>query len=243
MNAPPKSLVFVGDVHLDAGDPALPDFLSFLDGLATCCERLVLMGDLFNLWLGDPAVEQAHHTAVVRRLERLRDGGLVVRYLEGNRDYRIADGYTGRAFDDAGIRGIEERYGGKRLFAVHGDLVNRADRQYRAWRAFSRSSLVWALSGLLPRRARAGLAARLERRMRRSNLAFKRSFPESDVRDYAAGPLSRGFDAVVLGHFHLERQLEVPPVGRVFVLPEWKESRRHLEVTADGVVRFADSSY
>ena len=54
-----------------------------------------------------------------------------------------------------------------------------------------------------------------------------------------------GHDVVVLGHFHEEHRLEaVPPSppGRVFVLPEWKTSRRHLRVTADGDVAIVDSS-
>lgn len=236
-------LAFVGDVHLDLDDPALPDFLAFLDGLAGRCERLVLMGDMFNLWLGDAEVEQAHHKAVVARLTELRRHGLVVRYLEGNRDYRVAQAYAGTAFDDAGIDSIEERQGGTRIFAVHGDLVNHADRQYRTWRAFSRSRAVWTLSSLVPRSARARVALRLERRMRRTNLDFKRSFPETVIRDYAAGPLARGFDAVVLGHFHVEREMIVEPAGRIFVLPEWRQSRRHLEVSADGAPAFVDSRY
>ena len=73
--------------------------------------------------------------------------------------------------------------------------------------------------------------------MRRSNARFKAVFPEDVVRCYAAGFLARGHDAVVLGHFHVERQLD----GRVFVLPEWKASRRHLRVLPGGEIGFVHS--
>ena len=73
--------------------------------------------------------------------------------------------------------------------------------------------------------------------MRRSNARFKAAFPEAVVRRYAEGFLRQGHDAVVLGHFHVERALD----GRIFVLPEWKESRRHLRVSPDGEIGFADS--
>ena len=71
-------LVFVGDVHLDRGDPDLPAFLAFLEGLVPTTARLVLMGDLFNLWIGREELEQAHQRAVVDLLVSMRRRGIVV---------------------------------------------------------------------------------------------------------------------------------------------------------------------
>lgn len=88
------------------------------------------------------------------------------------------------------------------------------------------------------------MAEALESRMRASNPAFKGWFPEQAVRDYAASFLARGHDALVLGHFHVERDLKAlppSPPGRILVLPEWKGSRRHLRVTPEGDIRFVDS--
>jgi len=238
------NLVFIGDVHLDRGDPSLADFLAFLGGLTQSASRVVLLGDLFNLWLGRPELEQPHHRAVAERLEQLRRAGVVVRYVEGNRDYRIGDRYTGTALDEVSDAGIVESFGGHRVFAVHGDLANVEDRQYRLWRRFSRSTPVWRLFNLLPERLRSRFAERLESSLRATNLDFKRSFPEQRVREYAARYLGSGHDLVVLGHFHVEQDLRVEAAGatgRVLVLPEWRSSRRHLELTPDGEVAFVDS--
>ncbi|HKQ60774.1 MAG TPA: UDP-2,3-diacylglucosamine diphosphatase [Candidatus Polarisedimenticolaceae bacterium] len=236
-----RTLAFVGDVHLEAGDPALPEFLALLERLRSSAARLVLMGDLFDLWIGRAELEGPHHRAVAAKLAELRAAGVVVRYLEGNRDYRVAARHAGAAFDDAGSQGISEAWGGRRLFAVHGDLVNRADRQYRTWRRVSRAAPVWGAFHRLPARWRLALVRRLERRLRSTNLGFKRRFPEDAVRAFAAGPLAHGYDAVVLGHFHVEREL-VAGAGRIFVLPEWKGSRRHLEVGADGTLAFVNAA-
>jgi hypothetical protein len=62
--------------------------------------------------------------------------------------------------------------------------------------------------------------------------------------DYASRFLEAGCDMVVLGHFHIEKDLLVGsprPSGRIIVLPEWRSSRRHLEVDAGGAVTFVDS--
>jgi UDP-2,3-diacylglucosamine pyrophosphatase LpxH len=79
--------------------------------------------------------------------------------------------------------------------------------------------------------------------MRSTNADMKREFPETLILDYAAPYLTTATAAVVLGHFHLEKELRTDPTqgAKVFVLPEWKGSRRHLRVTADGDMRFEDS--
>ncbi len=239
-----RGLVFIGDVHLDRDDPALGDFLDFLERLRHGTSGIVLMGDLFNLWLGRRDLEQPHQRRVVEKLHSLRESGIGVRYVEGNRDYRIGPAYAGWALDAATDRGVSEQAGGVRLFAIHGDLANREDRQYRAWRRISRSAPFWWAFNLLPRGRRLRVAEGLETRMRATNVEHKRAFPEREVRDYAARFLALGHDGVVLGHFHEEHALEArppSPPGRIFVLPEWKGSRRHLRVGPDGSIGFVDS--
>jgi UDP-2,3-diacylglucosamine hydrolase len=232
--------VFVGDVHLDRDDPDLGAFVAYLEGLGRTASRVVLMGDLFNLWIGDAGLEQEHHRTIVRCLRDLRKDGVEVHYLEGNRDYRIARAHAGGAFDTVHAEGLREDWGGRRIWASHGDLVNRHDVQYRSWRRLSRSAPMGWLLSMVPERRRFALAESLERRMRGTNLSMKRAFPEALVREFAAPFLADGADAVVLGHFHAEHELSAGPGGtqRIFVLPEWKGTRRHLRVSAAGGMAF-----
>lgn len=238
------NLIFIGDVHLEQGDPHLAPFLAFLGQAGRTSRRIVLMGDLFNLWIGRRELEQPHQTAVLKKLAELRAGGVVVRYLEGNRDYRIASCYAGRVLDDSTENRILERFGGLRLLAVHGDLANPHDRKYRTWRRFSRSKIVWLVFNLLPRARRLQFARRLETRLRCTNPEFKREFPEAVVRAYATSVLGPKDDALVLGHFHIEKDLASAGArsrARILVLPEWKSSRRHLRVDPAGDIAFVDS--
>jgi UDP-2,3-diacylglucosamine hydrolase len=231
------NLVYIGDVHLDQGQPEVGQFLQFLEDLVPTTSRIVLMGDLFNLWLGRPEMEREHHKAVTQTFRELRRRGVVVRYVEGNRDYRIGALHTGDALDDCSNRELVDYFGGHSILAVHGDMVNSADRLYRTWRAFSRSALIWKLFNLVPRGSRSRLADHLTRRLSGTNLAYKAAFPEAEIREYAQHYLDAGHDIIVMGHFHVERLLTMGAAGqagRVFVLPEWKGSRRHLEIRPDG---------
>ncbi len=238
-------LVFIGDAHLEEGDPALDDFLALLQSLSASAGRVVFAGDLFQLWIGHPDLERPHHRAVLGRLAELKHGGVSLCYLEGNRDYGIGPCYQGRVLDDVSSAGVEERFGGHRIWAIHGDLANRADRRYRLWRRVSRSRAAWWLFHRLPARRRQRLAAGAELRLRRSNAAFKGRFPEREVSDYARTFLGAGRDVVVLGHFHVEKDLRLGPPGpsgRLIVLPEWKPTRRHLRVRPGGEIGFVDSA-
>lgn len=236
-------LLFIGDVHLERADADLADFVAFLDGVARTATTVVLMGDLFNLWIGDRALEQPHQSAVIECLARLRAAGCTVRYVEGNRDYRVGATYVGSALDDSGDEGLLERRGERRLRAIHGDLTNPDDRQYRLWRRVSRSAPFWMLFRALPAPARLRLAESIERRMRSSNVAFKAAFPEAEIRAYADRLLQPDESDLVLGHFHIERELALDADARrrVWVLPDWKSSRRHLRVALDGGIGFVDS--
>ncbi|HJQ97720.1 MAG TPA: UDP-2,3-diacylglucosamine diphosphatase [Candidatus Polarisedimenticolaceae bacterium] len=231
-----SDLVFVGDVHLDRGDPDLAPFIAYLAALGETSGRIVLMGDLFNLWLADPRLEQDHHRVVIEELRRLRRSGVEVHYLEGNRDYRVGRAHLGTTFDAVSDEGLVEEWAGRRLWAAHGDLVNREDAQYRLWRRVSRSNPVWALFSSVPERRRFAIAEGIERRMRSTNTGMKRAFPEEEVRAYAGSRFAAGMEVVVLGHFHDEKDLR-EGVRRIVVVPAWKESRRHLRVDGSGAIR------
>jgi UDP-2,3-diacylglucosamine hydrolase len=230
--------VFIGDVHLDRGDAALSEFQSYLRGLAGHAGRIVLMGDLFNLWIGSAELEQEHHRRVLEALVAARAEGTEVHYLEGNRDYRISRAHLGEVFDAVSDEGLREDWGGRPIWAAHGDLVNPLDTQYRTWRKLSRSQAAWWLFSAIPRKRRFAIAESVERKMRGTNVDMKREFPETEIRQYAARHLNAPGAAVVLGHFHVERELLAGADRRIFVLPEWKGSRRHLRVTAGGDIRF-----
>ncbi|MDH3627630.1 MAG: UDP-2,3-diacylglucosamine diphosphatase [Acidobacteriota bacterium] len=236
-----KDLVFIGDVHLDRDDEALADFVVFLQSLAGRVSCVVLMGDLFNLWLGHEAMEQAHHRAVIAALVALRVQGVRVVYLEGNRDYRVGPRHRGTTFDISDEAPWTETFGGRRLYAVHGHGLNPDDLSYRRWHRFSRLSPVWGLFHLFPVATRIRWSDAMERRLRKSNRRFKGTLPEELLLGIAADRWDAGDTDVVLGHFHVERRFEVAGRGRLWVLPEWKGSRRHLRLTADGEMGFVDS--
>jgi UDP-2,3-diacylglucosamine pyrophosphatase LpxH len=219
-----RGVAFVGDAHLLAGDEATRAFVAFLERAPGRFERLVLVGDIFDLWIARPHLHEAHHDLVLEALAQARARGLAIDYAVGNRDYAV-ESLARAPFDRVALELLVA--GDSGWIAEHGDLVNDADAQYRAWRRFSRSRPVLHGFLALPGAVSRPLAAWLERRMRTTNLQYKRRFPIEAARHHASRVLGEtGARYLVLGHFHQELRFPVDG-GEVLVLPDWKRARRH----------------
>jgi UDP-2,3-diacylglucosamine pyrophosphatase LpxH len=131
--------------------------------LGATAGRIVLMGDLFNLWLGDPGLEQDHHRQVVDCFRELRAAGSEVHYLEATAINRNRPCTSRRRVQRGGCDGTTRGLGGRTIWAAHGDLVNRHDLQYRSWRFISRMTPTWWLMSAIPRAKRFALAEAMER--------------------------------------------------------------------------------
>lgn len=219
------TVALLADAHIGGpgGEPGpLVEQLEALRG--GDCRRLVVLGDLFQVWVASPRYETEEVRLVLAALGRLADAGIALDYVEGNRDFFLAGSGYAELFESVGTE-LAFETGGKRYLAVHGDGLNPADRQYRFWRWLSKS----ALSRLLMRRLPTALARwsvhRTERGLARTNFQHKARIPEEAILAYARERLAEGHDSLLLGHFHEERRWRVPE-GEVWLLDAWFSSRR-----------------
>jgi UDP-2,3-diacylglucosamine hydrolase len=235
-------LVVVADAHLTQDDPELAPFLDFLAEVGPRASTLVLLGDVFNIWFGEPKFALRHHHRVLEALADLRRRGVRLVYVEGNRDFHLRRALLGRPFHEVSEDFLVEEHGPWRIGITHGDAVNLEDRQYRAWKAFSKSAPVYGAFTLLPASWGIRLGESLERRLSGTNLRHKTRFPEEQCLRYAGRVFDRGCHALVLGHFHEERHLPCGerngrPAG-VWVLPAWRGTHRYLAFEGAAAPRF-----
>jgi UDP-2,3-diacylglucosamine hydrolase len=190
------------------------------------------LGDLFQGWVGFRRFETPEIAVVTSALRRLRGEGVRVDYVEGNRDFFLDRGPYADCFD-AVVRELAFTAGGTRFLAVHGDGLDERDRQYRFWRAASKSRLSRLVVGRTPRRLARHLVHSTERRLSRTNREHKRRIPEAALRRYAERRLGAAHDVLLLGHFHEERRWTVAG-GTVWLLPAWFTTREPLWLPAEG---------
>ena len=141
---------FISDMHLSPERPDISDalwrFLSDLRQHNLRCvdqthriERLYLLGDLFETWIGD---DGADHTAMTLcdHLAKLTACGVTVSLQHGNRDFLIGapfvDRFGGVLLPEQHVINLFEH----RVLLLHGDELCTKDSDYQALRKQFRSS-------------------------------------------------------------------------------------------------------
>lgn len=217
-------VAIVADAHLGGpGGEAAPLVAQLAEIPARGCRHLVLLGDIFQLWIGDRRYETEDVREVVAALEELRRGGVRIDYIEGNRDFFLAGSPYAHAFDSVGHE-VAFEAGGRRILAVHGDGLDRRDVKYLFWRAISKGPSGRLFARLLPRPWARRMVHGTERKLSATNLEHKRRIPEEVLRDYGRRRLAEGYDEIVMGHFHAPLTLELAG-GTVRLLSPWYDSR------------------
>lgn len=218
-------VAIIADSHLSGpGGPAGPllEQLAALPGQG--CDRLVLLGDIFQAWIGSRRFETADIAAVAEALRGLRRQGLRIDYIEGNRDFYLKDSPYADAFDHVGTE-VAFEAGGTRYLVVHGDGLNDRDWQYRFWRRLSKSAPVRLVVTHIPEALAHRLVHSTEQRLSQTNFKHKIRIPEEAIRRYAERRLAEGHDVLLLGHFHEPRVWQVAG-GEVRLLEAWFTSKR-----------------
>lgn len=215
----------VADAHLGGpgGDAApLVEQLLALPGIG--CRRLLVLGDLFHVWVGDRRYETPEIAAAVPALRELRRRGIWVGYVEGNRDFFLAQSPYRDAFDQLD-RELALEHRGVRCLFVHGDGLNHRDVRYRFWRWLSKSPPSRVLFRRLPGSVARRIVAGTERRLGRTNFRHKTRIPDEVIERYAARRLREGFDLLLLGHFHEARRYVVGG-GEARIVEAWFRDAR-----------------
>lgn len=215
----------VADAHLGGYGGAadrLAEQLARLPGEG--CTRLVLLGDIFHVWVGARQFETPEIRRVFSVLEELASAGVRLDYVEGNRDFFLAESPYADPFESIGTE-LAIESAGRRYLAVHGDGIDRSDRQYLFWRWVSKSALSRFLILHLPASIADWALHRTEAGLARTNFQHRREIPEEAIRRFAEAELARGFDELLLGHYHEPCTWKVEG-GRVRILDAWFESHR-----------------
>lgn len=195
--------IFLADAHLCVpSDPNYQTLLNFLDEQCGKTDMLVLLGDIFEFWIGKATVVDAY-VPVINLLERMYRQGTKLVYVEGNHDFHLGPVFTDRLACQVLPESGSIEFDGKKIFLAHGDLANPEDKSYRRLRTFLRSSLIRTLLRLAPNRLTMAIASRGSKNSRSNAAERRRRWPARDIlRPYAEAILSKGYQALVTGHYH-----------------------------------------
>lgn len=196
--------IFLADAHLHhPEDRNYRLILSFLDGMTGKFDLLVIMGDLFDFWIGYPVEVFPQYRLILDRLNYLKSQGVRIIYCEGNHDFHLGPFFTETLGVEVFPGPSELLLDGMKVHLCHGDQVNHHDLPVRLLRKLLHGPLIPALIPLVPSAVALAIARVLNRRSNRLRDYKKQRFdPRNLVREYAMSRFSAGYSAVVTGHFH-----------------------------------------
>ena len=128
---------FISDLHLQESRPDITEaFLDFLDDTASKAEKLYILGDLFEAWIGDD--DQNNFISEIQAALLKTNKTTKIFFLHGNRDFLIGTKFASSSgFELLHDPTIEEMFGNNVLL-MHGDLLCTEDHDYQTFRKTSR---------------------------------------------------------------------------------------------------------
>lgn len=154
--------LFVSDIHLDLNQAAITEaFKKMLSGPACRADALYILGDLFEVWVGDDDLNP-FHLDIINTLRQFTDTTNIPTYfMSGNRDFLI-----GKRF--ANMTGVNilpdptviDLYGCKTIL-LHGDTLCIHDHKYQRFRKITHHPLFKPLAYAIPLSLRQKAAAKM----------------------------------------------------------------------------------
>jgi len=192
-------IIFLADAHLKGdGDADERELIEFLGGLKGV-DCLVILGDLFDFWIGRNKVAQTRYKAVLRALKRVAERGARIIYVEGNHDFSMGDFFTEELGATLVECEAELTLDNHKFYLSHGDTVEMTEG-YRRWRTFLRSPFFGFLTAMAPSRVVWAIAMRLSGRSR----SYNTKVPELDKRllNFAKEKIADGAEIAIMAHSH-----------------------------------------
>ena len=199
-----RTVDFISDLHLQAADMATFDaWRCYLD--SSQADALFILGDLFEVWVGDDVLDADAHADFETDCQRLLAAvstRMALYLMHGNRDFLLGDRFARAChltlLDDPTVLAFDQQ----RWLLSHGDALCLDDTDYQQFRAIVRSA-DWR-QGFLARPLSERLA--VARELRAQSEARKRSgVTYADVDDTMVRHWLQAAQAQTLIHGHTHR--------------------------------------
>lgn len=232
---------FISDLHLSDSRPDLTAlFVDFIQKHAKTADKLYILGDLFDFWIGDDEKSPVIDIVKTQLLE-LSEQGIECYFVAGNRDFLV-----GKRFAQACHMTLLPDYTvidlyGKPTLLCHGDTLCIDDVKYQQYRKKVQQKWRQWLFLKLP----LALRLKIAQKIRQKSQADKRqkAIEIMDVNADFVTKIMRQFQVktVIHGHTHRQNIHEITEGTRI-VLGDWGKTSSILCVESDGKCSFFNES-
>lgn len=228
--------VLISDLHLSSDEPALVQaFLALLDDCLAlpALKRLFILGDWFEVWLGDDAylsllkekrsdeTRQTHWlTPIIAKLKKLRIAGCEILVMHGNRDFLLGQLFCSLFGGELIVEPYTLAVGQQNYRLEHGDALCTDDKKYQLFRRIMRNRMTqWYLLNK-PLEKRLAIADKMRRKSQQNNA--NKAAHIMDVNDEAVAAVMIDSDALLHGHTHRPAVHQTIDGKKRYVLGDWR---------------------
>lgn len=231
-------ILLISDLHLEEQRPDITRaFVHFLETRARQAEALYILGDFFEVWVGDDGMSPFQHD-IARALRELSDTGTRIYLMHGNRDFLI-----GRSFCRlAGCTLLQDpslvQFNGEPVLLMHGDSLCTLDKGYMKLRRLLRNPLSLFILHHLPLATRHQLARKLRSESRAQTRMKAREIIDVTPDEVPRVMARHGVRTLIHGHTHrpAEHLLDVNgQSARRIVLGDWDRQGWALQIDEQGL--------
>lgn len=223
--------VFIADLHLRAEAADQARLRAFIAQFGAGSELFVL-GDLFDLWLGDD-IDLPRFAPVVDALAAYAARGGVAQVMVGNHDFLLGAAF----FAQSRTRPLADpsviAHAGHRLLLTHGDALCLADVDYQAFRTRIRAPQFVADFLAKTPAERIEIARGFQDLSRSATAAKTADVMEVDAAAANTALQEAGADLLLHGHTHRPGVHRLP-AGKRVVLGPWHNGESALIWPASG---------
>ena len=145
------STLFIADLHLSEQHPNITKALySFLDSKKENVDALYILGDMFEVWIGDDEHTPLMDDVADKLTQYSNVNGVPIYYIHGNRDFMIGKKYAKQSSMNLLAEHYEIDLYGTRTLLMHGDTLCLADKNYQKMRKVIHNPVLQFVFNLLP---------------------------------------------------------------------------------------------
>jgi len=226
----------LSDLHLTPDRPkTIAAFLNFLKKDAMTAERIYILGDLFEYWIGDDAAEKLGASPLLKAMKKVGDK-IDCYFIAGNRDFLVRDQFTElTGFKILPDETVVDLYGTPTLL-LHGDSLCTDDHAHQAFRKDMVTNKEFCdefLSLTIEQRIEKAKEARQKSKEHKSEI----SMGIMDVTQEAVLNAFEKHDVKQMIHGHTHRQnIHHYDNDRVrYVLGDWDKTNSIMKVDQSGI--------
>ena len=224
-------ILLISDLHLHEERPDITGaFLAFLEQHAKQAQALYILGDFFEVWIGDDAISPFQRS-IADALSAVAATGTQIYLMHGNRDFLIGDDFCQLADCQLLKDPSLVKLAGEQVLLMHGDSLCTSDKSYIRLRRVLRNPLVLLVLRNLPLRARQRLAGDLRQKSKTSTRM--KAADITDVNPQAVTQVMTRYKVRTLIHGHTHRPAVHDLAGNKqrMVLGDWDTQGWFIQAT------------